>query len=65
MPDRLSLRVDQELCIGSAVCVTLAPGTFELDEDDLVVISDPTAATEAEIRLAADRCPTGAIYVDE
>ena len=65
MPEAPRVRVDRELCIGSAVCAQLAPGAFRVDDDDLVVIVDPAAVGEAELRLAADRCPTGAIYLDE
>jgi ferredoxin len=57
--------VDPELCIGSASCIRLAPGAFELDDDGVADVVDPGAAPEDQLRAAARSCPTGAITVDE
>jgi ferredoxin len=65
MPEPLRLRVDRELCIGAATCAGIAPGVFALDEEELAYVVDPAGGSEEEIRTAAERCPSGAIYVDE
>ena len=61
----MSVRVERELCIGSGYCVRFAPAVFKLDDEEIAVVLNPEAGTEAERRKAADSCPTGAIYLDE
>lgn len=57
------VRVDPELCIGSAECVRIAPRAFRLDPARN--ISEPTDAAETTdprlIEEAVRACPTGAI----
>lgn len=63
MTHDLSVEIDRDLCIGSGDCKRLAPGTFDLDHKEIVVLLDP-AATDADTLAAAERsCPTGAIRV--
>jgi ferredoxin len=64
MPE-IRIRIDGELCIGAAKCVDIAPGTFALNDDQIAFVVGTGAETEEEIRFAAERCPTGAIYLDE
>ncbi|MEA2250227.1 MAG: ferredoxin [Solirubrobacteraceae bacterium] len=61
----MRIEVDADLCIGSANCVHLAKGVFELDDDDLAQVVDPGAASAEDIRLAAKSCPTAAIVIHE
>jgi len=61
----VSVRVERELCIGSGYCVRFAPAVFRLDEDEIAVVMDEEAGTQAERQKAADSCPAGAIYLDE
>ena len=60
----MKVRVDRELCIGHGLCTQIAAGAFRLDEDGLAAVANPAAANEAALRLAADRCPAGAIYLE-
>ncbi|MCH8049334.1 ferredoxin [Patescibacteria group bacterium] len=75
---KLTIKVDPDLCIGAASCVTIDPGTFILnDENKAEVIDHGEAAggpsyertievTEDEkeaIILAAQSCPTLAIFI--
>ncbi len=75
---KLTIKVDPDLCIGAASCVTIAPETFQLDDENKAVVFDhgtePTArtyervveVTEAEkenIIMAAQSCPTLAIFI--
>lgn len=57
----LQVEIDRDLCMGSASCVFQAPGAFELDDDGISTVVDPTAVTEEQLRAAAARCPTHAI----
>ena len=47
--------------MGSGSCSFHAPATFDLDEDDGKVTVLGTRDPEANIRAAADSCPTRAI----
>jgi ferredoxin len=61
----MKIEVDEDLCIGSANCVHLAKGVFELDDDEIARVADSSAASPEDIRLAARSCPTAAITVEE
>jgi ferredoxin len=65
MTDKVTVEIDRSVCIGSGDCVRLAPETFALDDDDLAVVLDPTAATLGTLELAERSCPSGAITVTE
>lgn len=75
---KLRIVVDPDLCIGAASCVTVAPETFQLNEENKADVLDHGLAeggasyeremevTEDEkdtIILAAQSCPTLAIFV--
>lgn len=57
------VEVDRELCIGAAPCVTIAPGVFQLDEENKAYIVDQNGADAETILLAAQSCPVQAIIV--
>lgn len=75
---KLTIKVDPDLCIGAASCVTIAPDTFFLNEENKAEVLDhgeapdgPTyervvEVTEDEkenIILAAQSCPTLAVFI--
>ncbi|MDA8166128.1 MAG: ferredoxin [Desulfobacteraceae bacterium] len=53
--------VDQTLCISCGLCTEIAGGTFELDENNLSRVIDPTGDPEEVIQDAIDSCPVEAI----
>lgn len=56
--------VERELCIGAASCVAIAPGTFELDEENIAILKDKsTHEDDATVLAAAESCPTKAIFL--
>lgn len=55
--------VDRDLCIGAASCVAVAPGVFELDDENKAVVTNPKGADDETILLAAKSCPTHAILL--
>jgi ferredoxin len=59
----LDIKIDREACMGSGNCSFWAPGVFDLDDDGIAVVLDPTAAPDDKIVLAAQGCPTQAIAV--
>lgn len=55
------IRIDRELCTGSGSCSFHAPGTFDLDDDDMkVLLLDGRDSADAII-AAVDSCPSGAL----
>jgi ferredoxin len=59
----LEIKIDHEVCTGSASCVRWLPGVFDLGDDGLAVVADPAGGPEGETITAAQACPTGAIEV--
>ena len=55
--------IKRDLCIGAASCLAVAPGTFELDDENIAIVTDLSAHTDEEILLAAQACPTAAIFL--
>jgi ferredoxin len=61
--NRIEIRVDRALCIGSGDCVDTAPDVFKLDDEEKAVVLDPDAAPLQDVLDAAANCPVGAIFV--
>lgn len=59
----LEVEIDRDACMGSGSCVFTAVGAFELDDDGIATVIDPSAAPEDQVRAAAARCPAKAITV--
>jgi len=58
---RLTIKVDPDLCIGAASCVTVAPETFRLnDENKAFEVSEEE---KENIILSAQSCPTLAVII--
>ena len=56
--------IDQSRCIGAANCVHIAPTVFQLDEEYVAYLLDPTSVDDDTLLDAARSCPTDAIYLD-
>ena len=61
--NKLEVRVDRALCIGSGDCVDTAPDVFQLDDEDKAVVVNPDGAATDDILEAAGNCPVSAIFV--
>ncbi len=61
----LRIEVDRQSCTGMAECIRIAPGVFELDEENMAVVVDASAATREQLLEAARECPTQAIKLYE
>ncbi|KKR86551.1 MAG: 4Fe-4S ferredoxin [Candidatus Uhrbacteria bacterium GW2011_GWF2_41_16] len=72
------IKVDPDLCIGAASCVTISPETFQLNEENKAYVLDhgtePTERTyervvemddseKEQLIMAAQSCPTLAIFI--
>lgn len=60
-----SITADREVCIGSGMCVTYAPATFDQDAAAKVVIADPYGDDLEAVRAAVEACPTRAIQLTD
>lgn len=75
---KIKVVVDPDLCIGAASCVTVSPGTFRMNEENKAYVLDhgeepggPSYEREMEVTeseldeiiLAAQSCPTLAVFV--
>lgn len=75
---KVKIKVDPNLCIGVAACVTVAPETFQLNNKNKAEVLDHGQApggpsyereievTEEELQnllLAAESCPVLAVYI--
>jgi ferredoxin len=58
---RWKTSVDKNACIGSAICVSLAPGRFVLDERQRSGPVEPETDADEAVRDAAASCPAEAI----
>lgn len=55
--------VDRDLCIAAVSCIAVADTTFELDDQNIVVVKGADAADDATLQMAAESCPTKAILL--
>ncbi len=77
---KLTIKVDEDLCIGAASCVTIDPGSFVLNDENKALVLDHGEAeggpsfertvemTEDEkeqLILAAQSCPTLAVFIHD
>jgi ferredoxin len=57
------VRIDQDLCVGNAMCRATAPKTFVADANGQSIVADADESIEVLLEAAAD-CPVGAIMVE-
>lgn len=55
--------VDRIKCIGARSCVAVAPGTFQMDGENLAYIVDPNSEDDDTVLMAAQSCPVLAILL--
>ncbi len=62
----LTMRIDQDLCIGAATCIAIAPKAWSLNDEAKAIILD-TADSETDETLieAAKACPVMAIFITD
>jgi len=57
------IEIDRDECIGDGLCADEAPGTFEMDDEDIAVVIDPEGDDPDTILEAAKSCPSDAIIL--
>lgn len=63
--DKLKITIDRDECIGDGLCVSEAPETFELDDDEKAVVLEGSTEDRATILEAAKVCPLDIITVED
>ncbi len=63
----MKVNVDFDLCESNAVCMAVAPETFEVRDDDFLYVlnENPPAEHHEKVREAAERCPKQAITLED
>lgn len=63
----MEVSVNPELCEANGVCVGLAPGVFDLNDDEELRIRQPAAnsADVERVAKAAELCPKGALTITQ
>jgi ferredoxin len=62
---KLRVRVDHDICVGNAMCVTFASKAFRLNDNRQSEAVDPAADSVEKILEAAENCPVSAIFVED
>jgi ferredoxin len=65
MARKISVSVDHDICVGNAMCITIATKAFELNDERQAVSANPDGDTEELILEAAENCPVAAITVTD
>lgn len=63
----MRVKVDRDLCESNAVCVGIAADIFELDDEDLAVVTvdEIPQDREDDVRSAVQLCPKIALTLHE
>ena len=63
----MRVSVDRNLCETIANCIDTAPGVFDFDADDnlVILLPDVPPDREADVRLAVETCPMLALRLEE
>jgi ferredoxin len=63
---KYKITIDRELCIGDQACCAEAPNTYEMDDENIAIVTNPEGDSPEEILAGAKICPVDAIIlVDE
>jgi len=63
----MKAKVDEDACIGCALCADVCPSVFTMIEEDMAsAIEGPVPPEDEEAcRDAAEQCPSEAILIEE
>ena len=65
MARKLRVWVDQQACVGNAMCESIAPHTFRLNDNRQSEAVNPEGDSVEKILEAAENCPVSAIFVED
>jgi len=61
----LEIVIDQDECIGCSACVSEAPETFDMNDDNKAFVKEPPHDELEFVMAAAEACPIEAIVVTD
>jgi ferredoxin len=63
----MRVAVDRDACEANAVCAGLAPGVFDLDDEDYLHVLQPDVpeGTADAVRRAVASCPKAALRLED
>ena len=63
----MQVSVDRDLCESNGVCAGLVPSVFDLRDDDVLYITEPSPPEELreQVELAVLRCPRQALTLTD
>jgi len=62
---KLIASVDHDVCVGHGACILLAPAVFARTKNGQSEVINPAGAPAEILEQAADRCPVGAIRLNQ
>ena len=65
MARTVRVTVDHNVCVGNAMCETIAPQVFQLNANRQSDAVNPAGDTMEKILEAAENCPVSAIFVED
>ena len=65
MARKLKVSVDHDICVGNAMCITISPDVFSLNDDRQSEAVNQDGDTMEKILEAAENCPVSAITVED
>ena len=65
MARKIRVSVDHNVCVGNAMCETIAPRVFMLNEQRQSEAVNPEKDTVEKILDTAENCPASAIIVED
>ena len=61
----MTVTIDRLLCVGFGDCIDEAPEAFELDDEDIAILTSPEAVEREQLLRACESCPVDAIMVTD
>lgn len=63
----MKIVVDRDLCDGHGMCEAMAPEYFELDDDEVLAITNanPPESDRAKVHAAVQSCPALALTLQD
>lgn len=65
MARKVKVWVDPQVCVGNAMCESIAPHVFRLNDNRQSEAVDPNGDSIEKILEAAENCPVSAIFVED
>lgn len=55
--------IDRDLCIAAQSCIAPGGSTYQLDEENKIVVANPDSVDDEALLASAQACPTKAILL--